>query len=218
MHDVPLIRLVDDDELFRVSQALLLKTRGWEVEGYASGEAFLSGANLQRPGCIVLDVRMEGLTGMQVQRALIERGCALPVIFLTGHGDIPMAVHAMQHGAASFLEKPVRPLEFLAVVQKAVDASVAAAQKSEKEEKNRAVFDALTAREKEIVMRAALDTPNKIIARELGIAEPTVKMHRANAFAKLGVKSPLEAYRALERLGIIEAGKAPEAGTESAGE
>lgn len=218
MHDVPLIRLVDDDELFRVSQALLLKTRGWEVEGYASGEAFLAAANLQRPGCIVLDVRMEGLTGMQVQRALIERGCTLPIIFLTGHGDIPMAVHAMQHGAASFLEKPVKPLEFLAVVQKAVDASVAAAEKSEKEEKNRAVFDALTAREKEIVMRAALDTPNKIIARELGIAEPTVKMHRANAFAKLGVKSPLEAYRALERLGIIEAGKAPEAGADSAGE
>ena len=118
----------------------------------------------------------------------------------------------------SFLEKPVKPLEFLAVVQKAVDASVAAAEKSAEEEKNRAVFDALTAREKEIVMRAALDTPNKIIARELGIAEPTVKMHRANAFAKLGVKSPLEAYRALERLGIIEAGKAPDAEAESAGE
>lgn len=218
MHDVPLIRLVDDDELFRVSQALLLKTRGWEVEGYSSGEAFLSAANLLRPGCIVLDVRMEGFTGMQVQRALIGRGCALPIIFLTGHGDIPMAVHAMQHGAASFLEKPVKPLEFLEVVQKAVDASVAAAEKCEKEEKNRAVFDALTAREKEIVMRAALDTPNKIIARELGIAEPTVKMHRANAFAKLGVKSPLEAYRALERLGIIEAGKAPGADADPAGE
>ena len=109
----------------------------------------------------------------------------------------------MQRGAVSFLEKPVKPFDLLEVVQKAVDASLADAQREEEASKNRALFDDLTAREKEIVMRAALDTPNKVIARELGIAEPTVKMHRANAFAKLGVKSPLEAYRALERMGVI---------------
>lgn len=200
---VPLIRLVDDDELFRVSQMMLLKTRGWEVEGFGSGEEFLEKADLLRPGCIVLDVRMQGLTGMQVHRELLQRGCVLPVIFLTGHGDIPMAVRAMQHGAVSFLEKPVKPFDLLEVVQKAVENSLETAQKDEQAVRNRALFDELTAREKEIIMRAALDTPNKIIARELGIAEPTVKMHRANAFAKLGVKSPLEAYRALERLGVM---------------
>lgn len=205
--EIPLIRLVDDDELFRVSQTMLLKTRGWEVEGYASGEAFLENANLLRPGCIILDVRMAGLTGMQVHRELLKRNCALPVIFLTGHGDIPMAVRAMQHGAVSFLEKPVKPFELLEVVEKAVSISLEAARKGEAALRNRALFDELTAREKEIVMLAALDTPNKIIARELGIAEPTVKMHRANAFAKLGVKSPLEAYRALERLGVMEEGQ-----------
>lgn len=205
--EIPLIRLVDDDELFRVSQTMLLKTRGWEVEGYASGEAFLENANLLRPGCIILDVRMAGLTGMQVHRELLKRNCALPVIFLTGHGDIPMAVRAMQHGAVSFLEKPVKPFELLEVVEKAVSISLEAARKDEAALRNRALFDELTAREKEIVMLAALDTPNKVIARELGIAEPTVKMHRANAFAKLGVKSPLEAYRALERLGVIEEGR-----------
>ena len=97
--NVPLIRLVDDDELFRVSQMMLLKTRGWEVECYESGEDFLEKADLKRPGCIILDVRMEGLTGMQVHRVLVERGCKLAVIFLTGHGDIPMAVRAMQRGA-----------------------------------------------------------------------------------------------------------------------
>lgn len=85
--NVPLIRLVDDDELFRVSQMMLLKTRGWEVECYESGEDFLEKADLKRPGCIILDVRMEGLTGMQVHRVLVERGCKLAVIFLTGHGD-----------------------------------------------------------------------------------------------------------------------------------
>ena len=93
--NVPLIRLVDDDELFRVSQMMLLKTRGWEVECYESGEDFLEKADLKRPGCIILDVRMEGLTGMQVHRVLVERGCKLAVIFLTGHGDIPMAVRAV---------------------------------------------------------------------------------------------------------------------------
>ena len=118
--NVPLIRLVDDDELFRVSQMMLLKTRGWEVEYYESGEAFLEKADLKRPGCIILDVRMEGLTGMQVHRELVERGCKLAVIFLTGHGDIPMAVRAMQRGAVSFLEKPVKPFDLLEVVQKAV--------------------------------------------------------------------------------------------------
>lgn len=111
--NVPLIRLVDDDELFRVSQMMLLKTRGWEVECYESGEDFLEKADLKRPGCIILDVRMEGLTGMQVHRVLVERGCKLAVIFLTGHGDIPMAVRAMQRGAVSFLENRSNPLIFL---------------------------------------------------------------------------------------------------------
>lgn len=200
--NVPLIRIVDDDELFRVSQTMLLTTRGWEVAGYASGEDFLKDADIRRPGCILLDVRMEGMTGMQVHRELVERGCTLPVIFVTGHGDIPMAVRAMQRGAVSFLEKPVRPFDFLDVVQKAVDASLEAIGRQEETEKSRAVFESLTAREKQIVRLAALDIPNKVIARELGIAEPTVKMHRANAFAKLGVKSPLEAYRCLEHLGV----------------
>ena len=201
--ELPLIRLVDDDQLFRVSQTMLLKARGWEVEEYESGEQFLQNADLRRPGCIILDVRMGGMSGMQVHRELLKRGCRLSVVFLTGHGDIPMAVRAMQRGAASFLEKPVKPFELIEAVQKAVESSLQAEQRDEQAVKNRALFDELTAREKEIVMRAALDTPNKIIARELGIAEPTVKMHRGHAFAKLGVKSPLEAYRALLRLGVM---------------
>lgn len=208
-NQIPLIRLVDDDEMFRVSQMMLLKTRGWEVAGFASGEEFLAKADLRRPGCIILDVRMEGLTGMQVHRTLVERGCGLPVVFLTGHGDIPMAVRAIQRGAVSFLEKPVKPFDLLEVAQKAVDASLESLHKDEEAERRRALFDTLTPREKEVVMRAAVDMPNKVIARELGIAEPTVKMHRGNAFAKLGVKSALEAYRALERLGIRVDGDEP---------
>ena len=204
-----LIRLVDDDELFRVSQRLLLKTRGWEVEEYESGEAFLEKADLQRAGCIILDVRMQGLTGIEVHQELLARGCRLPVIFLTGHGDIPMAVSAMQRGAASFLEKPVKPFDLLAVVEKAVEESLAAAQRDERARSSQEILESLTARERQIVLLAALDTPNKVIGRKLGIAEPTVKMHRAKAFAKLGVKSPLEAYRTLKRMGVVLVGAGP---------
>lgn len=198
----PLVRIVDDDPVFRASQRMLLKTRGWEVEEYESAVMFLSVADLERPGCILLDVRMPEMTGLELQMELEKKGCKLPIIFLTGHGDISMAVHTMQHGAVSFLEKPVQPLDLIQTVAKAVDQSLQLAQKDAQEQENKAVFETLTAREQQIVMMAALDTPNKIIARELNIAEPTVKMHRAHAFAKLNVKSPLEAYRMLQKLGI----------------
>lgn len=198
----PLIRIVDDDPVFRASQRMLLKTRGWEVEEYESAVIFLNEADLTRPGCILLDVRMPEMTGLELQLALEKKNCTLPIVFLTGHGDISMAVHTMQHGAASFLEKPVAPLDLINTVAKAVERSMAQAQDMVREQENRAVFETLTAREQQIVKLAALDTPNKVIARELDIAEPTVKMHRAHAFAKLNVKSPLEAYRVLVKLGI----------------
>lgn len=200
--EIPLIRLVDDDAVFRASQRMLLATRGWAVEEYDSAQDFLDRADLTRAGCILLDVRMPTMTGLQLQYALEQRGCTVPIVFLTGHGDISMAVHAMQHGAVSFLEKPVRPMQLMEVVEKVVEQSLAQARARRQAQANRAVFDMLTVREQQVVRLAALDTPNKVIARTLGIAEPTVKMHRAHAFAKLQVKSPLEAYRALERLGV----------------
>ena len=198
----PLIRIVDDDPVFRASQRLLLKTRGWEVAEFESAVRFLNDADLVRPGCILLDVRMPEMTGLELQLELEKKGCRLPIIFLTGHGDISMAVHTMQHGAVSFLEKPVQPLDLIQTVDKAVTRSMEQAQAEQTQEQNKALFDTLTAREQQIVRLAALDTPNKVIARELDIAEPTVKMHRAHAFAKLNVKSPLEAYRVLVKLGV----------------
>ncbi len=206
----PLIRIVDDDPVFRASQRMLLKTRGWEVEEFDNAVKFLEEADIERPGCILLDVRMPEMTGLELQLELEKKGCRLPIIFLTGHGDISMAVHTMQHGAVSFLEKPVQPLDLIQTVDKAVTQSMELAQKDATEQQNKAVFETLTAREQQIVKLAALDTPNKIIARELNIAEPTVKMHRAHAFAKLNVKSPLEAYRVLVKLGIdLEGEKEP---------
>lgn len=202
MIQTPLVRLVDDDTVFCTSQKFLLQTRGWQVAVYNSARAFLEEDDRTRPGCILLDVRMPDMTGLELQLELETRGSTLPVIFLTGHGDISMAVHTMQHGAVSFLEKPVEPIKLLETVANAVEADMAAYRQRLEVAENRAVFDQLTPREKEIIRFAALDTPNKVIAQKLGISEPTVKMHRANAFAKLRVKSALEAYRELQRMGI----------------
>lgn len=202
MIQTPLVRLVDDDTVFCTSQKFLLQTRGWQVAVYNSARAFLEEDDRTRPGCILLDVRMPDMTGLELQLELEARGSTLPVIFLTGHGDISMAVHTMQHGAVSFLEKPVEPIKLLETVANAVEADMAAYRQRLEVAENRAVFDQLTPREKEIIRFAALDTPNKVIAQKLGISEPTVKMHRANAFAKLRVKSALEAYRELQRMGI----------------
>ena len=200
---LPLVRLVDDDEIFLMSQKLLLETRGFAVQTYASADNFLQKDVLTRPGCVVADVRMPGLTGLDMQAILEGRHSSLPLIFLTGHGDVSMAVHTMRHGAADFLEKPVKPEVLIAVVTRAVQASVASHKLAQGVAAIQSRYDELTPREREVVKLAALDTPNKVIARELGIAEPTVKMHRAGAFAKLGVKSVLEAYRLLEELGLI---------------
>lgn len=206
METLPLVRLVDDDEIFLMSQKLLLETRGFAVQTYASANEFLEKDVLSRPGCAVVDVRMPGLTGLDMQAILEGRQSTLPLIFLTGHGDVSMAVHTMRHGASDFLEKPVKPEVLIQVVTKAVAASVAAQKAADEKAGVRSRYDELTPREREVVALAAVDTPNKVIARELGIGEPTVKMHRANAFAKLGVKSVLEAYRLLEGLGVLAKG------------
>lgn len=215
-HVLPLVRFVEDDEVFRTSQELLLRAHGFEVEGYGSAQEFLAADDLSRPGCIVLDVRMPGMTGLELQQLLNDKGIEIPIIFLSGHGDIAMAVHTMQSGAVSFLEKPVAPRKLLETIASAVEASLTRWRADDAARKNLEVFESLTPREKEVVLLAARDTPNKVIARELNIAEATVKMHRANAFAKLGAKSPLEAYVALERLGVI--GQDDRKGNEKSGD
>ena len=115
-----LIRIVDDDDEFAASQKMLIETLGWEVITYASAPEFLSEDALERPGCLLLDVRMPAMTGLELQQELEKRNCQLPIIFLSAHGDIEMAVHTMRHGAVDFLEKPVEPQRLLARVTKAV--------------------------------------------------------------------------------------------------
>ena len=159
---------------------------------------------------------MPGMTGLELQQLLNDKGIEIPIIFLSGHGDIAMAVHTMQSGAVSFLEKPVAPRKLLETIASAVEASLTRWRADDAARKNLEVFESLTPREKEVVLLAARDTPNKVIARELNALSQSVKMHRANAFAKLGAKSPLEAYVALERLGVI--GQDDRKGNEKSGD
>lgn len=167
----PLVRLVDDDNDFRESQKAFLTALGWQVEDWESPAAFLQDDDLQRPGCAVLDIRMPGMTGLDLQRRFVEAGSCLPVIFLTGHGDVATAVHTMKYGALDFLEKRGDPMVLAAAVERACKKSLAAKGLS-----------------------------NKEAAEVLGIGAETVKMHKANAYAKLGVQSSLEAYQWLENL------------------
>lgn len=190
----PLIRIVDDDEALTASSAMLLEAMGWDVAVWHSGGAFLDEADLMRPGCLVLDVRMPGLTGLDVQAELERRGSNLPILFLSAHGSIQMAVHVMRHGAVDFLEKPVEPMTLV----QCVTASLSA-----KADEVRRRFDRLTPREREVIDGVLKIAPNKIIARTLGIELSTVKMHRANAFAKLGVHSPGELLKMAYEAGIV---------------
>ncbi|MGN1149599.1 MAG: response regulator transcription factor, partial [Sutterella sp.] len=143
---MPLVRIVDDDAPFRTSQAMLLRMSGRDVAEYATAQEFLARDDSSRPGCLILDVRMPGMTGLELQQALEMTGSTLPVIFLTGHGDVSMAVHTMRHGAADFLEKPVMPAVLFASVERACRRSMALYESMLKEREERSVFYRLTPR------------------------------------------------------------------------
>ena len=196
----PLVRLVDDDDAFRESQCEFLKAMGWQVEDYAGAADLLERDDLSRPGCLVLDIRMPGMTGVELQRRLFDAKCTLPVIFLTGHGDITTAVHTMKYGAADFLEKRGDPLALAGAVERACAKSMAAESDAAEADDYRRTFESLTQREREVFMLAAEGLTNKDVAERLGIGAETVKMHKANAYAKLGVASALDAYRWLENM------------------
>ena len=206
---LPIVRIVDDDESFCLSQKLFLQAMGWFVQTYSSADAFLEDDDIEQPGCLILDVRMPGMTGLELQEAMIVRDVPLPIIFLTGHGDVNMAVHALQYGAFDFLQKPVDPEKLHAVVERAVKHSLALNEQSQDVARIRELYDTLTPREQNVVKLAAMDKSNKEIGEALCISLPTVKMHRGNAFVKLGVKGALEAYWLLETIGVVEKGGRP---------
>jgi len=195
MSDANLVHLVDDDESIRRSVGFMLKTAGFRVRSYGSGVDFLKEAKALDSGCILLDIRMPGMDGLEVQGALKQAGVNLPVIIMTGHGDVPLSVRAMKAGAVDFIEKPFEK----AVLLSALEQGFALLQRSDdsrERAKSASVrLQALTPREREVLDGLAEGYPNKTIAYDLGISPRTVEIHRANVMTKLGVRSLSEALR-----------------------
>ncbi|NDP60810.1 MAG: response regulator transcription factor [Oxalobacteraceae bacterium] len=189
--------VVDDDDAMRRSLAYLFDSAGWRVASFESAHDFLDRYNGHVPGCLVLDVRMPLMSGLELQQTLKNHGIRLPIIFLTGHGDLAMAVQAMKTGACDFLEKPCRDQVLLDAVTRAVQRNIEDCLINTQSRAAQTALAALTAREREVAELMAAGKPSKIIARELGISDKTVQVHRHNTMEKLGVHSAAEIARLL---------------------
>lgn len=196
------IYVVDDDEAIRRSLSFLLKTSGYAVRLFEGGTAFLKEAAGLESGCVLLDVRMPDIDGLEVQRELRARGIMLPVVIMTGHGDIDMAVAAMKAGASEFIEKPFEKAALLGCVEAARLLSAADRGAGARAEDARARLNALTDRERDVLDGLVEGLPNKTIAFDLGISPRTVEIHRANLMQKLEVKSLAEALRIAFHAGV----------------
>ena len=190
-----LVHVVDDEDPIRRSLDFLLRTAGFTVEKWADGEAFLKSADRTAPACVLLDVRMPGMDGLQVQAEMAASGLNLPVIVLTGHGDIATAVRAMQAGAVDFLEKPFERERLLQALELGFSRLADRARMREREQWAMTQIGALTQREREVLEGLACGYPNKTIAYDLGISSRTVEVYRANAMEKLQVTSFADALR-----------------------
>jgi two-component system, LuxR family, response regulator FixJ len=209
-----LVFVVDDDEAVRSSTKLLLKSVGLPAVTYASAQEFLDNYDPMQPGCVVLDVRMPLMSGLELQQLLNIRGAIIPVIFITGHGDIPMAVEAMQHGAFDFLQKPFRDQDLLDRVQKALEKDrvnrVQLREKTRIQERR----ESLTPREREILELMTRGKPNKVMAADLGVSQRTVEIHRARVMEKMGASSLAQLVRMvmdLDQSGSVEVSPASQA-------
>jgi FixJ family two-component response regulator len=198
----PIIHVVDDDPSFRTAVTRLLRAAKYEVRCYASASEFLDSDPCVEPGCILLDLQMPGMGGLDLQQSLAQMEERLPIIFLTGHGDIPASVRAMKAGAVDFLTKPVRREALLHAVQNAlgVDAKGRATRAALRELHDR--YENLTPREREVLAHVVSGKLNKQIAFDLGTAERTIKAHRASIMDKLRVQSVAELVRLAQELGI----------------
>ncbi len=187
--DSPVTILVDDDATVRDALEELLNSVGIDTISFSSGQELLDAKLPDRPGCLVLDVRMPGLSGLDLQHLLATKGILTPIVFLTGHGDIAMSVQAMKAGAVDFLTKPVRDQTFLDAVSTAIANDVARRAASTESRKNVALYETLTPREREVLRLVVSGAMNKQIASDLGISEITVKLHRSNMMKKMNASS-----------------------------
>jgi FixJ family two-component response regulator len=197
----PKVYVVDDNAAVRDSIACLFRSVGLAMEGYESDEEFLADYDPGRPGCLVLDVRMSGMSGVELHAKLRERGNMLPIIFLTGHGDVPMAVRAMQDGAVDFLEKPVRQDALMASVRRALAVDESARRAAKDRATIVARLETLTPRQKEVLKLMQAGHANKMIAYLLGVTEKTIEFHRARIMKKMQAAGLAQLMRMVLSLG-----------------
>ena len=193
--DTATVMVVDDDAGVRNAMRLLLKSVGLNCQLFNSAQEFLSAYQPAQQGCMVLDIRMPGMSGLELQQELNLRGAVIPVIFMTGHGDIPMAVEAMQHGAFDFLQKPFRDQDLLDRIQRAITKDAERRKSLGEHTRIRAHLEALTPREREVLDLMILGNQNKAIAQQLGVSPRTVEIHRARVMEKMGAHSVAELVR-----------------------
>jgi RNA polymerase sigma factor (sigma-70 family) len=195
--------VVDDDPSVRRAIKLLLESIGLEVELFGSAQEFLPSGSTKGPSCLILDVRLPGVSGLDFQRQLAEANINIPIIFISAHGDVPMTVRAMKAGAVEFLTKPFRDQDLLDAVQSALERDRARRQREAGIATLRERFESLSAREREVVAMVVSGMLNKQIAAKIGITENTVKVHRSRAMEKMQAKSLADLVKMVERLGIL---------------
>jgi RNA polymerase sigma factor (sigma-70 family) len=200
MSQGPVVFVVDDDPSIRSSLKFLMSSVGLQVEGFESADAFLKRSLPDAPSCLVLDVRLRGLSGLDFQRELAARNCHMPIIFITGHGDIPMSVRAMKAGAVEFLTKPFRDQDLLDAVRIALEKDRERRERKKEVGDLKERFNSLTAREQEVISMVVSGMLNKQIADQLGTAESTVKVHRSRAMEKMHAQSVAELVKMTEKL------------------
>lgn len=197
----PLIRVIDDDDSVRRSWAFLLSGESYDVVTFADANSFLASSDFRRYGAILLDVRMPNMSGLELQNKLKAMGCDLPIIFISGHGDIDMAVNTLKNGAVDFLQKPVDDTRLLEVIDAAVARNKAARRDQAEVAGFKARLEQLTQREREVIRMVAQGYSNKEVAAEFGISEKTVQVHRGSAYRKLDLHNAAEIARLLLRSG-----------------
>lgn len=199
------VYVVEDDASFRKSIQRLVRGWGYEVHAFDSANDYLTQASIRSPGCLLLDVRLPDIDGLSLQQQLIEKGNPLPVIFMTGHGSIPMGVQAMKNGAVDFLPKPFKAEELLRAIDKALERNLHDVQAAQENKEISALIDTLTPRENEVLRWLITGQLNKQIAYALGTTERTIKAHRSRVLEKTKVSSIAELVRLAEKAGISPA-------------
>ena len=205
----PVVFVIDDDASVRGGLEDLLRSVGLAVESFGSAQEFLALKRLDAPGCFVLDVRLPGASGLEFQRVLTELNIHLPVIFISGHGDIPMSVRAIKSGAIEFLIKPLKEQELLDAVQAGIERDRVRRQEAKLVAELRQRFVSLTSREQEVFALVITGRPNKQIAYELKLSEMTVKVHRSQGMHKMGARSLVDLAQMADKLGVSAAQAQP---------